>query len=716
MTISMEQSERRPIRPASVLVVDDDPKDRDLVRRTLARELPSLRVREVSGAGGFAEAIDAGDFDVVVTESRLSWSSGQAILLAVKARFHDVPVIMFTAPGDEEMTIEAFRAGLDDCVANDPSEVVRLPQIVSAVLERSRPSRVLPDESLAVATSIVDAAGRRQAERALLATELRYRALVEQMPAVTHISALDERSSTIYMSPQVETVLGYAPAEWTADPDLWSRILHPDDRETQLDLARRHMAGEPVRTEYRMIARDGRTVWVHAEATIILGDDGNPAFSQGVWLDITDRKLVEEEVRELNLALEARVAERTGQLESANTNLVDAKEEADRANEAKSEFLSRMSHELRTPLNAVLGFAQLLEMDELSPSQMESVDQIRRGGQHLLGLINELLDIGRIEAGRLALTIETVALATVVEEAAELISPIAAERDIAVYVDRELMLGRYVLADRERLHQVLLNLLSNAVKYNRDRGSVTVSCSQLPNGRVVVTVTDTGPGIPAEKMDRLFTPFERLGAERTGIEGTGLGLVFVKRLVEAMGGRVSAESQIGAGSTFHVELARADQRRTLAFPSDRPGADVLGAPAMQTVLYIEDEFSNLALVLRIMAGRPHLRLLVAMQGGIGLDLARDQRPDLILLDLNLPDVSGNEVLARLQEDTRTCDIPVLVISADATSAQMRRMLGAGAKEYLTKPFDVNRFLSILDEYLGGNVLPENPAAPARRIV
>jgi CheY-like chemotaxis protein len=232
---------------------------------------------------------------------------------------------------------------------------------------------------------------------------------------------------------------------------------------------------------------------------------------------------------------------------------------------------------------------------------------------------------------------------------------------------------------------------------------------------LVVTVADTGPGIPAEKMGRLFTPFERLGAERTGVEGTGLGLVFVKRLVEAMGGQVSAESEMGEGSTFHIELARADQRRTLAFPSDQPSADPLDAPAMQTVLYIEDEFSNLALVLRIMGGRPHLRLLVAMQGGIGLDLARDQHPDLILLDLNLPDVSGNEVLARLQEDTRTCDIPVLVITADATTAQMDRMLGAGAREYLTKPFDVNRFLSVLDEYLGGDALPESPAAPVRRI-
>jgi PAS domain S-box-containing protein len=711
----VEQSEQGTDRPVSVLVVGDDGQHRDLVRM-LARQPSPMTVREVSGAGEFAAALDAGGIDVVVTESKLSWSTGRAILLAVKARLHDVPVIMLTEPGDEETTIEAFRAGLDDCVSNDPGEVVRLPQIVSAVLERSRPSRILPDESLAVAESIVDAAGRRRAEQALLATELRYRALVEQMPAVTHISALDERSSTIYISPQIEKMLGYGPAEWTADPDLWPKVLHPADREEQLDLARRHVAGEPMRTEYRMISREGRTVWVHSEATIILGDDGNPAFSQGVWLDITDRKHVEEEVRGLNLALEARVAERTGQLESANQNLMNAKEEADRANKEKSEFLSRMSHELRTPLNAVLGFAQLLEMDELSDSQMESVDQIRRGGRHLLGLINELLDIGRIEAGRLALTIESVALTTAVREAAELIGPIAAARDITVHVDRETMQDRHILADRERLHQVLLNLLSNAVKYNGDRGSVTVSCSELPNGRLVVTVADTGPGIPAEKMDRLFTPFERLGAESTGVEGTGLGLVFVKRLVEAMGGQVSAESQIGEGSTFHIELARADQRRTLAFPSDRPGADAVDAPAMQTVLYIEDEFSNLALVLRIMAGRPHLRLLVAMQGGIGLDLARDQHPDLILLDLNLPDVLGNEVLARLQEDTRTCEIPVLVISADATSVQMERMLAAGAREYLTKPFDVNRFLSVLDEYLGGNVLPENPAMPARRIV
>jgi len=548
----------------------------------------------------------------------------------------------------------------------------------------------------AVVVSFFDVTERHEAERALEAVETRYRTLVEQMPAVTHISALDETASTIYISPQVEQLLGYAPEEWMADPELWPRLLHPADRDAALRMNQRHIGGEPLSTEYRLMHRDGREVWIREEAVVIRDDEGGGAFSQGVWLDVTERKHREEEIHALNADLEARVAERTGQLEAANVNLRRAKDEAERANQAKSDFLSRMSHELRTPLNAVLGFAQLLQLTTLAKEHADSVEQIVRGGRHLLELINELLDIGRIETGRLTLNVERVALAEVVESAAELIRPVAAARQIDVRVERGILRDKVVMADRGRLQQVLLNLLSNAVKYNREGGTVRITCTGPVEARIWVAVSDTGVGIAPEKMDRLFTPFERLGAEHTRVEGTGLGLALARRLVEAMGGAIRTQSIVGEGSTFRVELVEA------AFP----GAPVverheerLAEGRVRTVLYIEDDASNLALVERLVEGRRGIRLMVAMQGGLGLDLAREHRPDVILLDVNLPDIPGQEVLAQLRADPRTSDIPVLVITADATATQMQRMLETGARAYLTKPLDVKRFLSVLDEGL-----------------
>jgi len=575
---------------------------------------------------------------------------------------------------------------------------------------------VRPGESepFAAVVSFDDVTERQDTARALQEAEARFRTLVEHMPAVVHISALDETASTIYMSPQVEGLLGYSPEEWLADPELWVKVLHPDDREETLGLNLQHLTGRPMSIEYRMIARDGRVVWVREDVVVIRDAKGKPAFSQGVWLDITDKKRREEEVRRLNVKLEARVAERTQQLQTAAGDLLVAKEEAERANLAKSEFLSRMSHELRTPLNAVLGFAQLLELEGLSPEHHDSVEQIIKGGRHLLGLINEVLDIGRIETGRLALNVESVVIRDVIESAAELVRPMASDRGVDVRVESGG--NATVMTDRERLQQVLLNLLSNAVKYNRDNGIVTVSWEMAVDGRVSIDVTDTGIGIASDQMGRLFTPFERLGAELTGVEGTGLGLILVRRLVEALGGTISVQSEQGTGSTFHLELAWAGPAAVLAAPlppsfvasERRPGArpDPDRTP---TILYIEDDLANLALVERILDARSDVQLMVAMQGRMGLDLARDHHPNLILLDVNLPDISGQEVLARLRADERTARIPVLVISADASVSQRRLMLEAGAHAYLTKPLDVRRLVELLEDALGSRLAPADEA-------
>lgn len=403
--------------------------------------------------------------------------------------------------------------------------------------------------------------------------------------------------------------------------------------------------------------------------------------------------------------LEQRVAQRT-------TELQEAVQAADRANQAKSEFLSRMSHELRTPLNAILGFAQLLEMDSLTPEQRESVGHVLKAGRHLLELINEVLDLARIEAGRLPISVEPVSLQTVVQESLDLVMLQATEANIEIHADAVSSHDLYVLADHQRLKQVLLNLLANAIKYNRNGGTVTVSGRQIPQDRIRIAVTDTGVGIAPERLARLFTPFERLGVEQTGVEGTGLGLTLSKRLVEAMGGTLGVESTAGRGSTFWVELPRAEDlpdRLERMSRSAPPRAELMASSKARVVLYIEDNLSNLKLLQRLLAHRPEVKLLPAMQGRMGLDLAREHQPDLILLDLHLPDMLGDEVLWKLQATPETSRIPVVVISADATAGQIDRLLAAGARAYLTKPLDVKKCLDLLDE-----ILNESAGSHARR--
>ena len=377
--------------------------------------------------------------------------------------------------------------------------------------------------------------------------------------------------------------------------------------------------------------------------------------------------------------------------------LLAARDEANRANKAKSEFLSRMSHELRTPLNAILGFGQLLQIDGLEPKHREDVDQIVKAGRHLLDLINEVLDIARVEAGRLTLSLEPVSIDEAIREAVELIQPLAVERALSIDVpDSD---GLYVHADRQRLKQVLLNLLSNAVKYNVERGTVTVEGRRAEGGRVSITVTDTGIGIASGRVDQLFAPFDRLDADKRGVSGTGLGLALSKALLEAMGGSISVTSEVGKGSVFTIDLPQTEELPQL-HPDDLPATPGPAAGGVErSLLYIEDNVSNLRLVENMLRLRPAYKISGAEQGRLGLELAAGSLPDVILLDLDLPDIPGVEVLRQLKASPATQNIPVVIVTADATPGQNDRLIAEGAVSYVTKPFDVAALLTAIDEAL-----------------
>ena len=386
----------------------------------------------------------------------------------------------------------------------------------------------------------------------------------------------------------------------------------------------------------------------------------------------------------------------------AEASLIAARVSADRENEAKSEFVSRMSHELRTPLNVILGFAQVLRLDPLQSNQDEAVGHILTAGHHLLDLINDVLDLSRMESGRIKFAIERVSVADAIEDSLSLIQPLAAVRHITTqFIPDEPVEGLMAMSDRQRLKQVLLNLLSNAVKYNRDGGSVTVTCGLRAAGEVRIQVADTGPGISPQNLRLLFTPFERLDAEGTIAEGTGLGLALSKRFVEAMGGTIGATATLGEGTAFWVDLPlAANQERTdspLAASEPRPQPTPHLRPA--TILYIEDNLGNLELVERVLARFRTVKLIPAVQGRIGLDLARQHRPDLVLLDLHLLDLSGEEVLRALKADPQTESVPVIIVSADASQGQSERLLASGAFAYITKPLDLRNFVDVIQRAL-----------------
>ena len=518
---------------------------------------------------------------------------------------------------------------------------------------------------------------RTEVEEARRESEERYRFVAES--ASDGILTIDQDRRILFANRAAEKIFGMTITDMVGKP--FSTLI-PERVRGDHDAALRQYLETVVTSnpEYALqIAGRGRGNREIA-LEISFGEyvKNNEHIFTGVVRDVTERKQLEHVLKR-------------------------AKEEAERANRAKSDFLSRMSHELRTPLNAILGFAQLLEMDELDAEQKESVEQILKAGRHLLSLVDEVLDIARIEAGRMSLSIEPIEVTAVVREAWELVRHRADQSGIRLVDEFSERCAVNVTADRQRLKQVMLNLLSNAVKYNSEGGAVTVRCSPATGPqRVRIEVQDNGRGIPDEARSRLFTPFERLGAEHTNIEGTGIGLAVSRGLVEAMEGEIGLESEEGVGSTFWVELPMDPSQVVTAGPVDvsEPEPVIPSTNGRSsTILYIEDNPSNFKLVERVLGRRDGVDLMTAMEGGTGLEMAREHQPDLILLDLHLPDIHGSEVLRRIREDGVISRTPVVIISADVTSNQVNQLLEAGAQAYLPKPLDVQEFLRVVDDIL-----------------
>jgi len=523
-------------------------------------------------------------------------------------------------------------------------------------------------------------------ETELIQNEAQFRGLVETSNAIAWELDLDTWRFN-YVSPQAEKLLGYPCEDWLTE-NFWPDHLHPDDREQAVAFcASSTEQGEDHEFEYRMIAADGREVWLR-DLVAVQVSDGAAKILRGFMFDITDHKQAEDQ-------------------------LVDAKDAADQANHAKSEFLSSMSHELRTPLNGILGFAQLLQFDPANPlteRQKDNTAQIIKSGDHLLELIDQVLELAKIEAGKVTLHLEPMELRPLMKECMAVIQAQADKRGISVDCDEDHCDDIVVVADLMRLKQVILNLLSNAVKYNSENGSITVSGVRDHAGMMRISIADTGPGIPQDKQDDLFKPFERLGHEASDIEGMGIGLTITRNLVRLMGGEVGVESRVGTGSTFWIEmpLPNVDITPQLEATKNKKATKVdLSAPlgdAAQhySVLYVEDNPANLALMQQIFQNVPNLNIISSHTAELGIEMAQAQQPDCILMDINLPGMNGDAALHHLKKLEETRHIPVIAVTADALPHQVAKGIQAGFFAYVTKPLQITELFGVVSEAVQQN--------------
>ncbi len=526
-----------------------------------------------------------------------------------------------------------------------------------------------------------DITGRKQVEEQLRWTEESFRLMVESVTDYG-IVMLDPQGLVVSWNSGAQRLQGYHAEEIIGQH--FSRFYSPEDIERgspQRDLEVVTGKGRFEDEGWR-VRKDGSSFWANVVFTAIRDHSGNLRGFAKLTRDLTERKRLDRMLQDKNVELER------------------ARYLAEKANLAKSDFLSSMSHELRTPLNAILGFAQLIESGSPPPSavQKKSIDQILKAGWYLLDLINEILDLALIESGKLSLSLEPVSLAEVMHECQIMIEPQAQKRGIAVTFPKFEVLY-FVKADRTRVKQILINLLSNAIKYNKVNGTVVVECISSAPERIRIYVKDTGAGLVTDKITQLFQPFNRLGQEAGSEEGTGIGLVVCKRLIEWMGGSIGVESTVGEGSMFWIEMNLTASPQTSASavePKIVSPVEVQTAEQRRTLLYVEDNPANLMLVEDLITRRPDIRLLSATDGYSGVEIARNFRPDVILMDINLPGISGLKALKILADDPVTAHIPVVALSANAMPRDIEKGLEAGFFRYLTKPIKVHEFMDTLD--------------------
>jgi len=604
-------------------------------------------------------------------------SDPQELIARAKALSHELATPI--TPGFEALVFKASR-GIEDIyeltyIRKDGS---RFPAVVSVTALRDAEGVVIG--YLLIGT---DNTARKQieAEQKQLDQRLRDQQFYTRSLIESNIDALmttDPAGIITDVNKQMEALTGCTRDELIGAP-FKNYFTDPDLAEEAIRL----VLSETKITNYELTARarDGQETVVSYNATTFYNRDRK---LQGVFAaarDVTERKLLDQVLREQNVELES------------------AKSAAEKANLAKSDFLSSMSHELRTPLNAILGFAQLMASDSPAPTlgQKESIDQILRAGWYLLGLINEILDLALIESGKMLMSLEPLSFAEVMLECQTMMEPQAQSRGIRLTFP-EFDDPFFVMGDRTRMKQIMVNLLSNAIKYNSEHGSVEVTCDVRTSDRIRVSIRDTGAGLSPEKLEQLFQPFNRLGRETEGVEGTGIGLVMTKRLIELMGGVIGVESAVGSGSVFWIEmlstLAPHVMRESEATRPEQP--QVKSSASSRTLLCVEDNPANLKLVEQLIARRPDMHLLTAVNGTLGIELARSARPKVILMDINLPDISGFEALTILRDDPITAHIPVIALSANAMPRDIEKGLKAGFLRYLTKPIKVNEFMDALD--------------------